>query len=413
MIREVIFAAGLLGGLAAYAADLPREFAVTQEMLTEAPAYLTRVVVPAATCAAVNDAASLLVVGHRGKDDQHLAVFHLDANGQPSGEPSWVTLPKPEALAKNQNYPLGLLFHPHLPLLYVWQDVNGPPGDKQEKNPEFADYLEFDHLLVYAIKDGALELVQSGARGVGFHCGLPAGTIGLDFAAKHLFVPNATGGTYDEGGIGVYTLDEEGLPSETPEVADDKPTGPGLLKTNVSKNPNKKILRSIPAPKKIRANRYYPTGLGWFASAEATLMGGYSGCMITDFHNGSLRQTWFGLPDRSGQCSVAGHPTLPAAYLCLLDDNHFVAIAQVDGYLTLLPQIATVPAAHFSGIPVVLTGQSRLAVGDRGALHLFGLGAEGKLDGKDELLKIPCAITKGIAYSENHHRLFVAVDKAE
>ena len=215
MNRLVVSAACLLIAIAAHAADLPREFTVTPEVIKEPPAFLTKVLVPDAICAAVNDAASILVVGHRSKDDQHLAVFRLGSDGRPSGEPSWVTLPKPDVLSKNVSYPLGLLFHPRLPLLYVWQDVIGPPPTKQEKNPEFADYLEFDHLLIYEIKDGALELLQTGARGAGFHCGLLGGTMGFDFAAQRLFVPNSVGSTYDEAGIGFYALDDEGMPARS------------------------------------------------------------------------------------------------------------------------------------------------------------------------------------------------------
>ena len=91
----------------------------------------------------------------------------LDGAGLPAGAPTWITLPKPAVLATNVNYPLGLQFHPKLPLLYVWQDITAPPGDKQEKHAAFSNHLEFDHLLLYAIKPGALELVQTGARGTG------------------------------------------------------------------------------------------------------------------------------------------------------------------------------------------------------------------------------------------------------
>ena len=34
-------------------------------------------------------------------------------------------------------------------------------------------------------------------------------------------------------------------------------------------------------------------------------------------------------------------------------------------------------------------------------------------DGKDEHLKLPCAIVKGLAYSDKHGRLYVAVDKTK
>jgi len=141
------------------------------------------------------------------------------------------------------------------------------------------------------------------------------------------------------------------------------------------------------------------------------LMGGYSGCMVGDFNNGALRQVWFGLPDRTGPCSLTGHPTLPAVYICLQDNVQLAAIAHANGYLSLLPQLATIPAAHLVGLPVVLTKQSRLAVGDNKSFHLFGLDGDGKLDGKDEQLKVPCAVVKGLTYSEKYGRLYVAVDK--
>jgi len=412
MIRRAVSAVLGLVALAAFAADapLPREFTVTPEVIKEVPAYLTQVVVPDATCAAVNGDASLLVVGRKADDEKHLAVFRLDAEGRPVGEPAWIALPKPESLAKNTNYALGLLFHPKLPLLYVWQDITGAPPGRQEKFPDVSQFAEFDHLLTFAINDGALELVQTGARGPGFRCGLNAGTIGLDYAAKNLFVPNAQGETYDEAGIAFYALDEEGLPGDTAEATNDKPVKKPDMMTNIAKGP-KKAIRVVLLPKKLRTNHYFPSGAGWFAGSEAILMGGYSGCMVADFHNGGLRQTWFGLPDRVGPCTLAGHPTLPVVYFCLQDNVQLAALSHVNGYITLLPQLATVPAAHFIGLPVVLTKQSRVAIGDAKSLHLFGLRADGKLDGKSERLLLPCAQVRGLAYSEKRERLYVAVDK--
>ncbi len=141
-------------------------------------------------------------------------------------------------------------------------------------------------------------------------------------------------------------------------------------------------------------------------------MGGYGGCMMADFHNGGLRQTWFTIPILTGSCFVAGHPTLPALYLCLHDHNHLYQVAQVNGFVTLLPQVATVTGTHLDGLPVVLTKQSRLAVTEAKSLHLVGLKADGKLDGQDQMLPLPGGVGQGLAYSEKLSRLFVAVDKA-
>ncbi len=88
------------------AADqLAQEFTITPEKIEAAPDYLTQVVVPDASCAAVSDAHSLLVIGSKAAGDKQLAVFKLDAAGQPSAEPTWLTLPKPEALAAKAKLP--------------------------------------------------------------------------------------------------------------------------------------------------------------------------------------------------------------------------------------------------------------------------------------------------------------------
>jgi hypothetical protein len=133
--------------------------------------------------------------------------------------------------------------------------------------------------------------------------------------------------------------------------------------------------------------------------------------MISDVHNGGVRQTWFHLSELSGAVFVSGHPTAPAAYLCLQESDHLYAMGQVNGYLSLLPQEATVTGATFVGTPVVLAKQSRVAVGDSKGLHLFGLQPDGKLDGTVERLPLSSASVKGFTYSEKHSRLYVAVDE--
>ncbi len=76
-----------------------------------------------------------------------------------------------------------------------------------------------------------------------------------------------------------------------------------------------------------------------------------------------------------------------------------------------MPQVATVTGAHMTGIPVVVTKQSCTAIGDTKSLHLIGIDADGRLNGKSDRLKLDCGIAKGLAYSEKHGRLYVAVNK--
>ena len=400
----------LLGLLLAFtlpAATLPREFEVTPTPLAEPPAFITQVVVSNALCAAVSEASSLLVVGQRSTNDQHLAVFRLGANGLPAGEPTRLALPKPAVLAKHANYPLGLLFHPRLPVLYVWQDISAPPQDQQEKHAAFTNWLEFEHLLIYAVKPTGLELVETAAHGVGFHCGLTGGTVGLDAAGKMLFLPNSIGATYDEAGIAYYALDEQGLPVDS----DEADAGKSRVKAGKEKPLASRFARTVVALQRKRTHRYYPSGAGWFAGSDAMVMGGYSGCMSADFQRGGLRQSWFTTLEFAGHCVLAGHPNQPAIYLAMQNTPRLFQLAHADGYVSLLPQVASAKGVQLQGAPVVLTQQARVAVGAAKSVCLFGLEADGRLDGKVEQVTLPSASVRAMAYAEKRGRLYVAVDK--
>ncbi len=389
------------------AAVLPREFEVTPVVLPEVPAFVTPVVAPRALCAAVSEAASLLVVGHQGTNGQHLSVFRLDAGGRIAGEPARLALPKPAVLATNGNYPLGLLFHPRLPVLYVWQDIAAPAQDKQEAHPGFKDWLEFDHLLIYAVKPAGLELVETAAHGAGFHCGLSGGTVGLDAAGRMLFLPNSVGGTWDEAGIAYYALDERGMPVDADEVdagkKKDRPEKPKLLTS--------RFARTVASLQRKRTHRYYPSGAGWVAGAEAMMMGGYSGCMSADFQRGGLRQVWFNTLEHVGACVLGGHPVQPAVYLAMQGTPRLFQLAHADGYISLLPQVATVKGGQLFGAPVVLTRQNLVAVGGGKLVHLFGLEADGRLNGRVEQFAVGSASVRGMAYAEKGGRLYVPVDR--
>jgi hypothetical protein len=210
----------------------------------------------------------------------------------------------------------------------------------------------------------------------------------------------------------MFALDDEGLPEDAPEETGLPKSKAASLKARVGKDVHGKYNRLAVIPKSRRTNSYLPTGMGWFAAREVLVMGGYSGCLVNDTQNGSLRQAWFHIPgDLVGPCAIAGHPTAPALYICLQDHNHFYQVAQTDGYPSLMPQVATVTGAHMTGIPLVLPKRARIAIGDTKSLHLLGLDTEGRLNGKSDRLKLDCGIAKGLAYSEKYDRLYVAVNK--
>ena len=58
-------------------------------------------------------------------------------------------LPRPQSLSTFPSSAKSLIFHPRLPLLYVWQDIDAPI-----KGPKVEAVQEFDHLLIYSIAPG-------------------------------------------------------------------------------------------------------------------------------------------------------------------------------------------------------------------------------------------------------------------
>jgi hypothetical protein len=282
-----------------------------------------------------------------------------------------------------------------------------PPQDRQEKHAAFVPWLEFDHLLIYSVTPAGLELSETAAHGAGFHCGLNGGTVGLDADAKTLFLPNSTGATYDEAGIAFYALDENGLPVD----ADTAGAAQSRSRTAKPKLGATRFARTVASLQRKRTHRYYPSGAGWFAGAGAMLMGGYAGCLVADFDQSGLRQSWFSVPEPVGHCVLAGHPSLPAAYLAVQNTPRLVQIAHAEGYLSLLPQIAFVKGAQFLGAPVVLPQPALLAAATTASICFLGIDADGRLDGKVRQLPLPGLSPRAMTWSAKHQRLYVAVDK--
>src|SRR5271163_2278556 len=92
---------------------------------------MVRVTVPAARSAAVSDAHGWLAFSHAAKyTEAQVTLCQLGDAGKP-GEPVLVKLPRPDALAKYPHYVTGLAFHPKLPLLFVWQDLEFPKDERR------------------------------------------------------------------------------------------------------------------------------------------------------------------------------------------------------------------------------------------------------------------------------------------
>lgn len=363
-----------------------------REIVAPAPAeaafpFALQVITPGAYCAAVSDALGLLVVGHKAMKNQQLSVFRLDTKGDiMATAPQRISLPCPDPLKKFPTHPLSVAFHPTLPLLYVWQDIQGPPAPA----PEAATIAgEFDHLLIYAIKDGSFQLVQSCARGGEFAYRMSDGSILIEPGGEKIYLPNIRAPSSSAAAaVGAYALDAQGMPVKKPET-------------------------TVPELDTFPPCMAFPCGLGFVpGSGEAVIYGAASGPATWDFNNRRAYTAWFLLPGISGSCMITGHPKLPLVFVSSIGTSSVWRMQHADGYLTLLPQRVAVTGATFQSAPVVMLRQNKLAVGAANALYLLKLDAESRLTPFAERHSFGNQPVRVLVWSEKYDRLYVILEVA-
>jgi len=358
---------------------------------------------PNATCATVSDLHGLVVVGQKGLAKYHLSAFQLDEKGALKGQPARTLLPRPASVKKFTNYPLGVFFHPKLPLLYVWQDIAGPkpdtPGGK-------AIFSAFHHLLIFRVEDGKLKSAGAFARGADFAYGQGWGLIATDPAGKRIFMPNMRDPRSGRPAIGYYDLDEKGMPKPVPVPIEGSLDGRGLNKFKMEIRPTRIDVGHF---------RNFPTGRGFLApSAKVVVFSGVHGPAVWDTENRRASLGLVYVPGMPGDCMIAGHPKLPVVFGAGGDRDVAFRIEHADGYPTLLPQTTSVPDAKFQSAPVVMRGrENRLAIGGVGKVHVLPLDNEGRFTGPAINVAVNGGAVHAIAYSERFDRLYVAVEKVQ
>ena len=347
-----------------------------------------QVVAPASVCAAVSDELGLLAIGFHGPAETQLAVYKLDGTGTPVLPPVQIALPCAEALKSSTNYALSVAFHPKLPLLYVWQDLAGPALDASTNNPAYA---QFDHLLIYAINNGQLQLIQRHACGVQYACGKSIGSIALDPAGKRIFLPNLRDLSSDDTkcGPGYFTLDTTGMP----QVFEEKVT---------------------PTYVDMSGFRSLMTGRGIYVVTDTVaIVSGVYGLATWDTENRRAVLDLFLLTPGPTEYSICGHPRLPVVYGVQPAGATALRMEHADGYLTMLPQTVGQPGATFQSLPVVMAGKTqRLVVGGPHCLYALPLDADGKFTGTPETFEINSSAVLALAYSMKYDRLYAGVEKA-
>jgi hypothetical protein len=420
--------AGLL--LVSRASSRETTIKLTAVELDKTP-FITPLIAPGATCAAVGENVGKVAIGQKVEKEAQVSLFPVDDLGKLAGAPISFKLPKPATLAQREAYPISLVFHPTLPLLYVWQDVKALPGDPIPLDP--VAWKEFDHLLIYSVQKVAPELLLSLCRGQAFQTGNIAGSLHIDVASGRLYVPNLRFGEKNPpekgGGVGWFTLAGDGLPiagDEEPAKVE-PPSAPA--KAVADWPAHLTALRAlVAAGKPLGAFRHtppdsygfgaHPAGAGFVTiSRDVFIASGYLGPM-----------TW-NLADRGSRCQVflmpvnfisyysvriAGHPRLPVVFASIVGYSYAHRAEHADGYFTLVPQVLTLEGTTLKTPPIVMAKQNLVAFGGPGAIYLAAIDAEGKFkDAPGTQVNVPVTVAEGLAYSEKFDRLYVAVEKAK
>lgn len=345
-----------------------------------------QVAVSGAMCAAVQDDSQRLVIGVRESNTVRLVMYSIDGRGHILLSTSnSVVMSKSDALKDYSPYPLDVIWHPRLPLCYVWQDVTGPSAQNPAKNPVFS---EFDHLAVYSAADGSLQWIQSYARGKRYASRQTTGRIAVDPQGKRLFIPNMMSLAGDRAQLGYLVLDTNGLP---------------VLVEG----------KAAPFAGDIMDIRSNPSGYGFVAPTDRAII--FSSAVgpatwDTDNRRAPLNQVL--VRNLPVYCYLGGHPQWPAVFGAAVGGNILYRVEQAEGYLSLLPQTLVVSNATFTAPPVIMQAKpAHVAVGGVNKLHFLGLDGLGRLDGTTGEWPVNCPAVKAMAYSVKYDRLYVAVEK--
>jgi hypothetical protein len=395
--------------LVAYSSALGQEPIKLSEPRIGKIANLVPVTAPSARCIAVGEAAGWLAFGHEKTfPDAHVSLVKLDAKGNPAAYSIPLKLPRPAGLAKHANYPLALVFHPKLPVLYVWQDIALPYTNPEAPHPP--DLKNFDHLQIYSVAKEPPELLASLCRGGEYIYGSIGGALLAESGGKYLYVPNLKDAK--NSGIlrfGRFALDEAGLPKLEPKDA--ALPLPARLKRLNELNAAKPI-----TPHQITLTDYVtlfplnPFGCGMSfveAGPNVVIAGGHTG--LISWRPNDKRVTLSGLAFRHhGNQLIAGHP--PAIYATLFNSDMVTRAEQVEGYLTLVPKTYKVPEANLFSPPAIIDRGKKVAVGGRYRIYVLSLDDKGRF--LPEVLQVPVMnpAVQALAYSPKFDRLYVGIE---
>jgi hypothetical protein len=369
-------------------ADPPREITIATVPEAEQP-FVIKHVVPGANCMAVSDVAGLLAVGMKYGSPAEVWVYKLDAVGAiAAGDPMKIPLPKPAALAGHANAAATLAFHPKLPILYIWQDMN-VPGDVGDPaaNPVFK---ELDHLLVVNFASGAPVVAATTCRGPEYHYNRNDGELVFNADATKMFPPGLrmpvpTANT-NPPAVGFLELDAAGMPV----MAEGKPK---LTLEDVS------VILG------------YPNVYGFVpVTDDVWIFPGAYGPATLDRSNRRGRITSMTYPGNAYWWYHTGHPSLPVIYTTYVNTAQAFRIEHAGGFITGPPQRINIPGGALTSPPVVLTKQKKVAWGGGNRVVLVTIDDAGYYTATATQVPAKNPSVAALAYSEKLDKLYVAVE---
>jgi len=160
-------------------------------------------------------------------------------------------------------------------------------------------------------------------------------------------------------------------------------------------------------------------------AADVLLFGGPGGPVVWEPDNGRAELQAEYVPPFYRPANIGSldrlrvHPTLPVAYGSIVapesvpavTDSFLYRTEHVDGFPTLLPQRLVLYYFRASTTPVVLPGHNLIVLGGEKRLALVTLDAEGRLTKDRAEVEVNSPRVYGLAYSEKHDRLYVAVEE--
>ncbi len=413
----------------ALAATARGEAKVTVPAVPDAPIEnVVPVVAPLARSAVVNDALGLLVIAHHAKyAEAQLTFFRLDPkDGQP-GQPMLLKLPKPAGLVNYPTYVTGLAFHPKLPLLYVWQDIEFPKDDQRAPLPLAAAdaqaMAEFDHLLIYDMDKPQPALLASMARGSRYAYSRMAGSLAVDPAGDRLYIPNIASTSKHPAlaknltTIGSYVLHPDGLPLIGPLPGGNAPFNGDRAAHLAAIGADRAALPQRIAPEsgvQFYGETAVGSGIGFVPlGRDIVWTGAYHHNALVSWtpENRQCRIQCYRLASNHTYKLPAGHPNLPLVYLSDLGSPYLYRFQHAEGNFTLLPQRAELEGVHLMSAPVVLAKPKKVAVGGTHRLYLVSVDEKGRFKPERRQMLVGNRSVEAVAYSDKFDRIYVGVEK--